>query len=316
MGITIAGILAHRPTLLHSFDIPEGDPAKNIPPMDKDHLARTIELHAGQFPMLYNDPDLIAFHIKSWAEGHQYKWNTLWNSLWYEYDLMVNIDYTETIREKIRDKGTSTGEVKDDGTSHMLTKGETSEDGTAHSVTKGETLEDGKEDKKTVTGEKSTTGHTSDGTSHAHTDTEGQTDNLYQGFNSNAHRPQNRQSADGSSTEDTNDHRRDDGTGSRDVTVTENGTAEKSTESEATADSTAKNAGKSETQADGTTGNVQASKGATTDNRLRDWEHRMVGDNSLRSPPESIKHERDIAALNVYAIIAGDFVEQFCVMVY
>lgn len=299
---------------------------------EKFTLMDAIRGAARPFSLVEPDPDYMALQVVQWATGKMYKWQTLYDSTRYEYDLMTNVDFTETYKEKVDEAGKQSGSSKDEGQSKTVgdseTEGKTQKEASESSNSEDTRHKAGLKDtdktasKDTDGTEKIKSSGNSDSTTTVNSDSEAS--DAYQGLNSTIHRPVSKTDTDSSSTSVMNSTtgQTDDKTFATDESAKENviedysddesGTAASSGKSEENTTST----GHSKNEVDTETSLDSVTSGEHEKQTIREYEHRTVGNRSLRSQPVFIQEERDIADLDMYAVIAWDFVERFCIMVY
>lgn len=111
MLLSILGMYNDDETIFDNMDIPDG--------LDKEMVIQNILLECAELEILYTRPDILKKAIEVWAYSNRYQWQTLYDTMFFDYNPLWNVDATvndteNTTRTDNRDITTnSTGQDKE-----------------------------------------------------------------------------------------------------------------------------------------------------------------------------------------------------------
>ena len=76
-------------------------------PLNFDILKNTILLRAGELSLIYNEPDLFKLSLATWAAKNRLKWQSLYDTLYYDYDPLFSKIRQYTLNRKTHETSDS-----------------------------------------------------------------------------------------------------------------------------------------------------------------------------------------------------------------
>lgn len=117
MYISLVGLYNFRNDIFDDIILPEK--------IEKNILIYHILNYAGEFELLYSNPDFFKFIITNWFKTNYYKFEKLVNTMYLEYNPIENYDRTET-HSRINSKksiGESNGTTSGSGNNEIKVAG-------------------------------------------------------------------------------------------------------------------------------------------------------------------------------------------------
>ena len=129
--ITLQGFNAFMPSLFDGLVFPVG--------INKDTAVDEILIRAGEFPLLYTDPDYMKHAIEHWGKKHYRTFDKWVEALSKEFDPLYNYDRYE----EYEDERLSNGNTKSTATNNQSNTIENTENGLTQNAEKAQNKENG-----------------------------------------------------------------------------------------------------------------------------------------------------------------------------
>lgn len=282
--LTVLGLYEYDPTLFESMELPEG--------VDSDITRHRILLEAGQLEVIYPDPAFLKEAIEWWSKANVARWGRLYATELLVYNPIWNVDgtETETIVRGLEETETEDRSREEDNVQVVIEdRSQTTEQD------KSQTTE---QDRSQTTEQDNSQSSMRDIT------VQNAGTNSMQGFNS-TNMVGITGSADNSITSDDETITQDN---NETITQDNNETITQDNNETITQDNTART-----TQDNNTSESVSRERGQDETTTVT---RRRTGNIGVTSTQSLIREQRELQAFSIYKLLADEFKQEFCLLVY
>lgn len=317
MMLTTIGLYNMNPNLFRDMVVPEI--------LKKEVLKNRLLMDTAEFEVLYSNPDLMQFLLKSWSESRIDVWDKLAETLLFEYNPIENYDRKETHEHTIDKDDTSSKlsrnserDLTDRETREHNTKTDKKQEFTAGTTeTIGESGTIGTDTSNTFTAGVSVTEALSGNLTRSGTN---QTQDSKTAYNTNTLQLTDQRTETPNLTDVTSNTTTTTPTGSENTDIDSTETRNLTTQTTRGGKDTTTNDDSEVEKITGTInrgGTEKEQENNDTEHRYHDTENiRAHGNIGVMSTQDMINQEREVVMFNLYEVIINEYIERFCIQVY